>query len=446
MTGLVGWWPLCESDGDASDYSGQGNAGTVSGAGQGVAGRGGLAAYSFDGADDYVSIPSRAAMEAVMEGGTVAAWIQTSSSATQAVFGTTDSGANTAYDIRLNLSADSSSDPGGVRAFIRDEGDTVSRLGTGDIGLNDGAWHHIAVSHLASSSEWAVYVDGASVSFNQDRSGNPSNFSLNLDPYIGARHDGDNTPTPNDPFDGLICDFRLYNRILTAAEAQTLYEWGSVDVSSPPEDGVAYYPLDGDGTDAWGSNDATVNGATVSNGLIGQCYDFDGSDDYLDLGTISEIHNATAISFGGWINAKWDTNDDKEVIGATTADFNNQIDIMMRSSGNNVRGVIRRNGTTANASFPYPPDDVWIHVFVVFSNSELKLYKNAELMDTGTGPSQTPDEFTMTCMTRQSVNRYVDGLLDDVRFYDRALTPAEIFEVYRYGSRGILAEKAVEAR
>jgi hypothetical protein len=57
VTGLIGWWPLHESSGKAKDLSGNGNDGALNnGVRQGVAGKGGLTAYSFDGKDEYVDI------------------------------------------------------------------------------------------------------------------------------------------------------------------------------------------------------------------------------------------------------------------------------------------------------------------------------------------------------------------------------------------------------
>ena len=54
--GLVGWWPF---DGDANDYSGNGNNGIVHGATL-TTDRFGNArsAYDFDGLDDWIEVPN----------------------------------------------------------------------------------------------------------------------------------------------------------------------------------------------------------------------------------------------------------------------------------------------------------------------------------------------------------------------------------------------------
>lgn len=56
---LIGYWPLHEDSGSvANDFSGNANDGNISGPTLGVTGLLGTTAYSFDGTDDYVGLPS----------------------------------------------------------------------------------------------------------------------------------------------------------------------------------------------------------------------------------------------------------------------------------------------------------------------------------------------------------------------------------------------------
>lgn len=55
--GLVAYWPLDESAGPVLDYAGA-NDGTVTGATPEATGIAGTSAYSFDGVDDYITLPS----------------------------------------------------------------------------------------------------------------------------------------------------------------------------------------------------------------------------------------------------------------------------------------------------------------------------------------------------------------------------------------------------
>jgi hypothetical protein len=91
--------------------------------------------------------------------------------------------------------------------------------------LNDGRWHHVAMTYDGSSSAAGVnlYVDGAVESsvVQQDTLG--SNTILNNAPFtIGSRENG------GVPFDGDIDEVQVYDRTLSAEEIRSIYE------TSPP--------------------------------------------------------------------------------------------------------------------------------------------------------------------------------------------------------------------
>jgi len=54
--------------------------------------------------------------------------------------------------------------------------------------------------------------------------------------------------------------------------------------------------------DCYGSNDGTNNGATINQpGQVGTAYSFDGVNDYVDCGDITELNSASAFTILGWI-------------------------------------------------------------------------------------------------------------------------------------------------
>ena len=64
----------------------------------------------------------------------------------------------------------------------------------------------------------------------------------------------------------------------------------------------AYYKFDGDATDSVVSNDGSVSGAISgsSYGKIDEGYSFDGTNDYIDLGDITDTN--TDFSVSAWVN------------------------------------------------------------------------------------------------------------------------------------------------
>ena len=80
--------------------------------------------------------------------------------------------------------------------------------------------------------------------------------------------------------------------------------------NAQPTDGlVAYYPFNGNANDESGTgNNGTVNGATLTTdpwGNNNSAYEFDGSDDYVQINGISSVISASVGSISLW--AKTDT-------------------------------------------------------------------------------------------------------------------------------------------
>lgn len=212
--GLVGWWPL--HDDQARDLSGNDNHGTPNGGPTtGVSGRGGLGATSFDGIDDYITIPDLYSSPSALS---MVAWVRPRAP---------DDGSR---DGVINIGRN-----GGLK--IRDSGS-----GTFEYYWNDGSYHLIAEPSV-SADEWyhvamtwdggtvRAYLDGVQVG-SGDYSSTGGDKSANRIGDVGGN-------VGSNPLDGNICDVRLYNRALSGQEIQTLYEWGSLDLARPPQPDVA---------------------------------------------------------------------------------------------------------------------------------------------------------------------------------------------------------------
>ena len=98
-------------------------------------------------------------------------------------------------------------------------GNTGEQAISGPGRLSTGAWHHIAVV-LGTGSTYTgtLYVDGVSVGTNTAMTLRPSNLGNTVNNWIGR------SAFTQDPyFHGLVDDFRVYNRALSAAEITALY-------------------------------------------------------------------------------------------------------------------------------------------------------------------------------------------------------------------------------
>jgi hypothetical protein len=217
--GLQGYWP---AEGNADDGSGNGNHGTLVGGttfATGIVGQ----AFSLDGINDYVSIPSDTTLDATGPF-SISAWIKRD----------TTGGFDTVVDRGLGLT-----DPEASYLLRVEDNDTVVFFWEDGTGTNtavfsnqtivDSDWHHLVGVFDGSSN--LVYIDGV---FDDSATTTLTPAVTTESFHIGARK---RTGLPFDLFfDGLIDEVGFYNRGLTPAEVQRLYNnpAGAVPALLPP--------------------------------------------------------------------------------------------------------------------------------------------------------------------------------------------------------------------
>lgn len=208
--GLVGWWPLTEGSGTtAYDNSGNGNnggwAGTTIGNNGTYYGGGkvGIYAGDFDGSTDYVSTPT-SNFPTGNSSISISAWINYSGTSRQIFYiyglGITNEG------VYLEVNDTNSCAVGKLDVQLLGGGYNVCGPT-----IAAGTWHYIAASY--NGTQETLYVDGQLIG---SATGSPNPNIVNGYSDIGKYSGGLN-------FSGLINDVRVYNRALSAAEIQALY-------------------------------------------------------------------------------------------------------------------------------------------------------------------------------------------------------------------------------
>ena len=97
--------------------------------------------------------------------------------------------------------------------------------------INDNTWHHVvwsmSVADASYSTLWNIYVDSSNVYSNTFLNSNGYRYpytSTMINNYISGTVDSTNINNALFAYNnGYIDDFRVYNRVLSAAEVQTLY-------------------------------------------------------------------------------------------------------------------------------------------------------------------------------------------------------------------------------
>jgi type II secretory pathway pseudopilin PulG len=204
--GLVGYWPFDEGSGSvAYDKSGSGNNGNLFNgpAWQSDANCESGGCLSFDGVDDYVEVPRSTALEPAEL--TISVWAKKMNNVA------------TAYDQVLVCKYTDSHPIYGYCATWGWSDDFYWRIGNGTTEYNAGAptvswnrWHHIAVTF--KNGQQLFFLDGKLMSETLVATNIGYNGSSL---YIGK--------TSSRRLQGLIDDVRIYNRVLSAAEIQAIY-------------------------------------------------------------------------------------------------------------------------------------------------------------------------------------------------------------------------------
>jgi hypothetical protein len=208
LNGLVGWWKFDETSGTvAYDSSGNGNNGNLTGGPTWVTGKID-GALSFDGLDDYVSIPATADLD--LANLNISAWINTSNYRQNGfIFEKTSNGqVNSQYNLFLEHSSNSLR----WRTTPVSGNYHESRLATNILT----SWNFLSASYDGITKK--IFLNGnlsKSDSFSGTIVQNPNGISL-----IGKH------PPANYVFNGLIDDVRIYDRALSAEEVQALYNLG----------------------------------------------------------------------------------------------------------------------------------------------------------------------------------------------------------------------------
>ena len=197
ITGLVAAYGFEEGAGaTASDASGNGNTGSVSGATWTTSGRTG-GALSFDGNNDFVSVADAASL-GLSTAMTLEAWVYPTAASGWRNVIMKETGSDLAW--ALYSSSPSSRPEGYVRTS-----NSSSVSGPGALPLN--AWTHLALTY--DGAVMRIYQNGVEVG-SQAKTGNIATSSQSL--RIGGNS------IWGEYFSGRIDEVRIYNRALTPAE------------------------------------------------------------------------------------------------------------------------------------------------------------------------------------------------------------------------------------
>jgi hypothetical protein len=210
---------------------------------------------------------------------------------------------------------------------------------------------------------------------------------------------------------------------------------------------IAWWKFDeGSGTiahDSAGSNDGNVIGATWTSGQIEGGLSFDRINDYVRVENTSSLNVTGDITLSAWVffqNGGTGAEGSQMVIVAKTVGgggYNNPFDFRTNLTVVPQLMLIRADASGHEIVDSTQPISIrqWHHVLVRVENKVPDFYVD------GVVTGKTPTSFTKTptgnnyplLIGKRDDGHYFDGVIDDVRIYNRALSADEIWQLYQSG-------------
>lgn len=297
----------------------------------------------------------------------------------------------------------------------------ISNLETG-ANSTTGNWEHVVVTHNGSG-EFKIYFNSV-LKATQTLSGTVATNTGDV--KIGTYQ-----LASGYEFDGKLDQLRFFNKALSQSEIDTLYAetFASTTISTTDifEDnsGVALYQLDGNANDT-GINVATHTGKSLilsGNNASGQPYAYS-----------ANITNSSSYTIAAWI--KFDSVSSNAFIFSKFENNVNENFLFQTSSGS-LYGVIYTSASAGVGAFSNSALDIdrWYHIAFVVGGGTAKLYMDGVYVSQITygGTARTSSryiQFGWRSGGSTGINSPLDGLMEDVQFYNSALSAGDITTIY----------------
>jgi hypothetical protein len=472
QTGLVGWWTMDGIDtnwktGKTLDKSIYGNHGSLIGMSTSTSSVGGKIgqAFKFNGTNSCVDDGNAFSLN-LTGAMSVSVWVRpTVWASTKHIIGRFVQG-GVASQRQFAIYTNSSNN---VTFSVQPSGGSVypSNVNSVANSVKTGAWTHILGTYDGAGNS-ALYINGVlngSAASSTISTLNDPNIPLNIGAAYLASSCGQSF------FPGSIDDVRVYNRKLSASEVRQIYSGSASAVNksdtlasttNPLQTGLAgWWTMDGRDTDwktgktldkSGNDNTGSLTGMSTSSspvaGKIGQAINFDGVNDIINASNPASLNNLPAMSISVWtkINGYGESGNgfilDKSNFTASGWNFS------FLSAGSTIRFTRDYDGVTnlvvpgANSTVRTADFKKWMHWAITVDNTGLAsgvhIYKNGVEISYGTvsdgaGSIVSDAGRKLTIGNDISGARTLNGTLDDIRLYNRALAPAEVKQLYNMG-------------
>lgn len=412
--GLVGAYGFDEASGtQVLDASGRGNHGTLANGTRSTAGRFGRA-IAFNGTSSLVTVPDSAALD-LTNALTLTAWVYPTSWASgwKSLIMKERTGG-----LVYSLYANSNTDQPASSLRIASTRQSL-RAGAH---LPTNSWTHLATTYNGATQRF--FVNGVLVD-SRAQTGD-------LEVSAGPLRIGGNTVLANEYFQGRIDEVRVYRRALTpteiAAVAQEPVSTNGLVAAYGFDEASGTQVLDASGR----GNHGTLSNATrTAQAKFGRALSFNGSNSLVTVADSASLDLTSAMTLSAWVYPAayvngWKSLILKETSGGLVYSLYANSDVLTPNTTLTIGGA-ERILSAGNRLVP----NTWTHLAATYNGAMQRLYVNGAQVGSR---AQTGGIAVSGGALRIGGNlvwssEYFQGLIDEVRLYQRLLTPAEITAV-----------------
>ncbi|MFG3705959.1 LamG-like jellyroll fold domain-containing protein [Micromonospora sp. NPDC047670] len=403
------------------DLSGLNNDGRLRGGTTYGAGRFDEAA-TLDGVDDAVQVPFAESLAIDNSDFTATAWIRYgASTGNHAILWAYHQGDHS----QLWLRAEPESNR--IRGFI--QSGSVSAVVASARAYNDNAWHHVALQR--AGGQLKLWVDGTVAATATAPTGSISPgrpFTM----YVGQRLDGAHH------FHGQLDEVRLYRRALSGAEIDAIRTSNATSASGA----VLRLPFTADGlttADLSGNGNTGLlrGGPTLATGRFGNALAFDGTDDHVHLPFTGTLDlGAGDFTITMWLRHPGGPGRHSLLWAYDHGADSGQLWLRAQPADNQIVAWAQSDVAAGwTSTTPAYGDDAWHHLALQRTGGELLLWVDGVRVAAGAAPAGSLTAGHGGGIKGLYLGRRPDGAddlngaLDEVRVFRRALTPTELDDV-----------------
>ena len=220
---------------------------------------------------------------------------------------------------------------------------------------------------------------------------------------------------------------------------------------SPPSTGlVGWYRGEGNLTDSINSNNGANSGAGFGTGKVGQAVTLNGSNNYATIPHSSTNDLVGAGSVSLWVYLNSSDSNHRVLLNKGRSDTNQASFTWEIYNGELRFDLYKGDGSSSYVIALFSASEIvgaWTQLTATWDGTALRLYRNGVLYTTSpySFVRQSRSDPVGIGRSTNTARLPINGSVDELQFYNRALSASEIASIYNAGSAGVCSVSCVNA-